>query len=151
EEAAGHFGWFALFAALDVPASSAFTRGRLGGQPKQPGLIPDLDRPRYFDASTARGLSAPLRRGAGDWGGRSPGGLVPARRLVRVRGDVRRGKPVSVAGHTGLRIFIALIREASVVGLTPSSSAAPPGPDTFQFVRRKASSKFSRSSCSSSG
>jgi nucleoside-diphosphate-sugar epimerase len=49
EEAAGHFGWFALFAAVDVPASSALTRERLGWQPRQPGLIPDLDRPSYFD------------------------------------------------------------------------------------------------------
>jgi nucleoside-diphosphate-sugar epimerase len=49
EEAASHFGWFAHFAAFDVPASSALTRERLGWQPKQPGLIPDLDRPRYFE------------------------------------------------------------------------------------------------------
>jgi hypothetical protein len=49
EEAAGHFGWFALFAAADVPASSAVTRGRLGWQPRQPGLIPDIDRPSYFE------------------------------------------------------------------------------------------------------
>jgi nucleoside-diphosphate-sugar epimerase len=50
EEAAGHFGWFALFAAGDFPASSALTRERLGWQPKQPGLLPDLDRRRYFEA-----------------------------------------------------------------------------------------------------
>jgi nucleoside-diphosphate-sugar epimerase len=50
EEAAGHFGWFALFAAADVPASSQRTRELLGWQPKQPGLIPDLDRPSYFEA-----------------------------------------------------------------------------------------------------
>jgi nucleoside-diphosphate-sugar epimerase len=49
EEAADHFGWFALFAALDVPASSVLTREQLGWQPKQPGLIPDPDRPRYFE------------------------------------------------------------------------------------------------------
>jgi nucleoside-diphosphate-sugar epimerase len=48
-EAADHFGWFAHFAALDNPASSARTRELLGWQPKQPGLIPDLDRPRYFE------------------------------------------------------------------------------------------------------
>ena len=30
EEAAGHFGWLALFAAMDLPASSALTRQRLG-------------------------------------------------------------------------------------------------------------------------
>jgi nucleoside-diphosphate-sugar epimerase len=49
EEAAGHFGWFAHFAALDNPASSQRTRELLGWQPKQPALIPDLDRARYFE------------------------------------------------------------------------------------------------------
>jgi nucleoside-diphosphate-sugar epimerase len=49
EEAADHFGWFAHFAAIDNPASSQRTRELLGWQPKQPGLIPDLDRPRYFE------------------------------------------------------------------------------------------------------
>jgi nucleoside-diphosphate-sugar epimerase len=48
-EAANHFGWFADFAAADLPASSQRTRELLGWQPKQPGLIPDLDRPRYFE------------------------------------------------------------------------------------------------------
>jgi AcrR family transcriptional regulator len=50
EKAIKHFGWFAPFAAIDCPASSAQTQERLGWQPKQPGLIPDLDRPRYFQA-----------------------------------------------------------------------------------------------------
>ena len=50
EEAAAHFGWFAHFAAIDCPASSARTRETLGWAPKQPGLIADLDRPRYFEA-----------------------------------------------------------------------------------------------------
>jgi len=49
EEAAGHFGWFAHFAAMDSPASSQRTRERLGWRPTQPGLIPDLDRQRYFE------------------------------------------------------------------------------------------------------
>jgi nucleoside-diphosphate-sugar epimerase len=49
EEAANHFGWFAHFAAIDNPASSERTRELLGWQAKQPGLIPDLDRPRYFE------------------------------------------------------------------------------------------------------
>jgi nucleoside-diphosphate-sugar epimerase len=49
EEAAGHFGWFAQFAALDCPASSAQTQKRLGWRPTQPSLIPDLDRPAYFE------------------------------------------------------------------------------------------------------
>src|ERR1700730_3853890 len=49
EEAADHFGWFAHFAAIDCPASSQRTRELLGWQPNQPGLIPELDRPRYFE------------------------------------------------------------------------------------------------------
>jgi nucleoside-diphosphate-sugar epimerase len=49
EEAAEHFGWFARFAAMDAPTTSAKTRERLGWRPKQPGLIADLDRPRYFE------------------------------------------------------------------------------------------------------
>src|SRR5208337_1047015 len=44
EEAAGHFGWFAHFAAIDNLASSERTRELLGWRPKQPGLIADLDR-----------------------------------------------------------------------------------------------------------
>lgn len=49
EEAAKHFGWFAHFAALDCPSSSERTRELLGWQPKQSGLIADLDRPSYFE------------------------------------------------------------------------------------------------------
>jgi nucleoside-diphosphate-sugar epimerase len=48
EEAADHFGWFAHFAALDNPTSSAQTQRQLRWTPKQPGLIPDLDRQSYF-------------------------------------------------------------------------------------------------------
>ena len=51
EEAASHFGWFAHFAAIDCPASSQRTQELLGWQPRQPGLIADIDRPRYFDAT----------------------------------------------------------------------------------------------------
>lgn len=54
EEAEGHFGWFANFAALDLAASSARTRERLGWHPTEPSLIEDLDRPEYFPALTAR-------------------------------------------------------------------------------------------------
>jgi hypothetical protein len=49
DEAAAHFGWFAMFAATDVAASSKRTRELLGWGPTQPGLIADLDRPRYFE------------------------------------------------------------------------------------------------------
>ena len=50
EEATEHFGWFAHFAAIDNQASSQRTREQLGWQPKEPGLIPDIDRPSYFAA-----------------------------------------------------------------------------------------------------
>jgi nucleoside-diphosphate-sugar epimerase len=48
EEAAAHFGWFAHFAALDIPSSSEKTRKLTGWQPKHPGLIADIDQPGYF-------------------------------------------------------------------------------------------------------
>lgn len=50
EEAAGHFGWLAAFVGMDMPASSAQTRQRLGWQPTGPGLLADLERMRYFEA-----------------------------------------------------------------------------------------------------
>ncbi|MGH6828001.1 MAG: SDR family oxidoreductase [Rhizomicrobium sp.] len=49
DEAARHFGWLAPFVAMDVPASSALTRARLGWKPAQPGLIADLELAHYFD------------------------------------------------------------------------------------------------------
>jgi nucleoside-diphosphate-sugar epimerase len=48
EEAAEHFGWFAMFAAIDAPTSSARTRAKLEWAPEQPGLIADIDHPAYF-------------------------------------------------------------------------------------------------------
>jgi nucleoside-diphosphate-sugar epimerase len=48
EEATGHFGWFAGFAGMDIPSSSARTRSALGWKPEQPRLIADLDQPHYF-------------------------------------------------------------------------------------------------------
>ncbi|KRR15238.1 3-beta hydroxysteroid dehydrogenase [Bradyrhizobium lablabi] len=50
EEAAGYFGWLAMFAGMDVPSSSERTRSGLGWKPAQPGLIADLDQAHYFDA-----------------------------------------------------------------------------------------------------
>jgi nucleoside-diphosphate-sugar epimerase len=49
DEAEAHFGWFARFAAVDVPTSSAKTRAALGWEPKEKGLIEDLDQPYYFE------------------------------------------------------------------------------------------------------
>jgi nucleoside-diphosphate-sugar epimerase len=47
EEAAGHFGWMAMFASLDMPASSAWTRETLGWSPTGPTLIADLKAMDY--------------------------------------------------------------------------------------------------------
>jgi nucleoside-diphosphate-sugar epimerase len=47
EEAQAHFGWLAMFAGLDLPASSAKTRKELGWEPTGPGLIADLRNMRY--------------------------------------------------------------------------------------------------------
>lgn len=49
EEAADHFGWFARFAGMDIPASSERTRKLLNWQPTQPGLLADIDQKAYFE------------------------------------------------------------------------------------------------------
>jgi nucleoside-diphosphate-sugar epimerase len=48
EHAGDHFDWMARFWALDIPASSALTRQRMGWNPAQPGLIADLAAGHYF-------------------------------------------------------------------------------------------------------
>jgi nucleoside-diphosphate-sugar epimerase len=53
EEAQAHFGWLAMFAGLDTPASSAKTRKQLGWNPTGPGLIADLEQMRYAIARPA--------------------------------------------------------------------------------------------------
>jgi nucleoside-diphosphate-sugar epimerase len=50
EEASVHFGWLAPFTGMDVPTSSDRTRAVLGWEPKQPGLIADIDQPGYFQS-----------------------------------------------------------------------------------------------------
>ena len=47
EEAQEHFGWFALFAGIDMPASSELTQKRLGWVPTGPTLLADLAEMRY--------------------------------------------------------------------------------------------------------
>jgi nucleoside-diphosphate-sugar epimerase len=44
DEAPAFFGWLAMFAAHDMPASSEKTRKMLGWQPTGPGLIADLEQ-----------------------------------------------------------------------------------------------------------
>jgi nucleoside-diphosphate-sugar epimerase len=46
QEAPAFFGWLAMFAGHDMPASSALTRTKLGWQPVGPGLIADLEELR---------------------------------------------------------------------------------------------------------
>lgn len=53
EEAQAHFGWLAMFAGLDLRASSAWTREQLGWDPTGPGLIADLQRMDYSAAAAA--------------------------------------------------------------------------------------------------
>ncbi len=48
EEAADHFDWIARFFSMDMVASSALTRERLGWHPTRPGLLVDLDQEHYF-------------------------------------------------------------------------------------------------------
>ncbi|RDS80156.1 NAD-dependent epimerase/dehydratase family protein [Dyella monticola] len=50
EGAKDHFGWFAMFAAIDAPTSSKRTRALLGWEPKQPELLVDMDQSSYFRA-----------------------------------------------------------------------------------------------------
>jgi nucleoside-diphosphate-sugar epimerase len=48
QEAADHFGWFAMFAGMDVPGSSAWTREMLGWDAQGSLLLEDVDSEYYF-------------------------------------------------------------------------------------------------------
>ncbi len=50
EAAAGHFGWLGAFIGMDLPASSAQTRQKLGWNPTGPGLLSDLGNMHYSAA-----------------------------------------------------------------------------------------------------
>jgi nucleoside-diphosphate-sugar epimerase len=47
EDAADHFGWIGGFFGMDVPASSALTRSRLGWAPTHPTLLEDVAAGHY--------------------------------------------------------------------------------------------------------
>ncbi|MET8638239.1 SDR family oxidoreductase [Streptomyces sp. NPDC004074] len=49
EDAGEHFGFLSAAVALDNPTSSALTRKRLGWDPVQPALVPDLEEGHYFN------------------------------------------------------------------------------------------------------
>ncbi|HZV10759.1 MAG TPA: SDR family oxidoreductase [Novosphingobium sp.] len=53
EEAAGHFGWMAPFAAFDMPASSAWTRAQLNWNPREADLLSDLADMDYHTVFSA--------------------------------------------------------------------------------------------------
>jgi nucleoside-diphosphate-sugar epimerase len=59
EQAPSHFGWLAMFAGWDMPASSALTRQRLGWHPAGPGLIADLEQMRYGETAADKVSAAP--------------------------------------------------------------------------------------------
>jgi nucleoside-diphosphate-sugar epimerase len=48
EDAGAYFGALAMFAGLDMPASSAKTQAELGWKPVEIGLIADIGQPDYF-------------------------------------------------------------------------------------------------------
>ncbi len=48
EDVDRHFGWLGAFLSMDLPASSALTRTRLGWHPGRPGLLADLEEGHYF-------------------------------------------------------------------------------------------------------
>jgi nucleoside-diphosphate-sugar epimerase len=50
EQVPVHFGWMAMFAGLDMPASSAITQAKLNWHPTGPGLIADLEAMDYSKA-----------------------------------------------------------------------------------------------------
>jgi len=52
-EAPDYFGWLAVFAGLDMAASSAWTQAQLGWTPTGPGLIEDLKAMDYSTAASA--------------------------------------------------------------------------------------------------
>ncbi len=47
KEAEAHFGWFAMFAAVNLTASSTWTRKKLGWEPTGPSLLEDLGNMNY--------------------------------------------------------------------------------------------------------
>ena len=49
EEAEAHFGGLAMWVAGNGPASSERTRTVLGWEPREMGIIPDIDRRDYYN------------------------------------------------------------------------------------------------------
>lgn len=49
DEAKAHFGSLAIWVTGTEAVSSASTRSALGWEPREVGLIPDVDRPEYLE------------------------------------------------------------------------------------------------------
>jgi len=49
EQARDHFGWVGMFVSADIPASGALTQARLGWQPREVGLLSDLNGAKGFE------------------------------------------------------------------------------------------------------
>jgi nucleoside-diphosphate-sugar epimerase len=47
EEVPAHFGWMAMFASMDLTASSKITQEKLNWHPTGPKLIPDLEKTKF--------------------------------------------------------------------------------------------------------
>ena len=60
EDVPAHFGFLAMFAGRDAPASSKLTREALGWETTGPGLIEDLETGTFFDGPEA----VMMRRGS---------------------------------------------------------------------------------------
>jgi nucleoside-diphosphate-sugar epimerase len=56
EEAMAHFGWFGMFAGMDMPASSAQTRKLVRWLPSGPGMLVDLEH--FFSPKRGRASAA---------------------------------------------------------------------------------------------
>ncbi|EIC85923.1 SDR family oxidoreductase [Serratia sp. M24T3] len=54
QNAQQHFGWFAMFAALDLQATGSWTQQRLGWKPTGVGLIEDLQNMNYSSADQSK-------------------------------------------------------------------------------------------------
>lgn len=49
EEAAAHFGGLATWVENDGPTSSAWTRKVLGWEPREVGIVADIEQPDYSE------------------------------------------------------------------------------------------------------
>jgi hypothetical protein len=54
EQADAHLGWFAMFATVDLRASSTWTRAQLGWRTNGPGLLADLQMIDYSSLIATR-------------------------------------------------------------------------------------------------